>query len=81
MKKLNLKDTFGKGNIIKKIKHIFSKCIRLGRKEIWIKPVQFGGNMVGGLASGIRTSTKNIMHVIEKKFFLKRKSIIAKRKA
>ena len=61
--------------IIKKIKRIFSKCIRIGRKGMWIKPVQFGGNMVDGLGAGILTSIKNIMRAIEKRFFIKRKYI------
>ena len=37
MKKLNLNETFGRGNIIKSIENMFLKCIRLGRKKTWIK--------------------------------------------
>ena len=81
MKKPNLKDTFGKDNIIKSIENIFSKCIKLGRKEMWIKPVLSGGNMDDGLGSGILILIKNIMRDIEKRFFLKRKSITERKKA
>ena len=82
MKKQNRKDTYGKDNIIKSIENIYLKCIRIGRKGMWIKPVQFGGNMVGGLGSGILTSIKNTMRNIEKRFLerntknIKRKEII-----
>jgi len=68
MQKLKRKDTCGKDNIIKSIENIFFKCIRIGRKEMWIKPVQSGGNMAAGLGSGILTSIKNIMHNIENRF-------------
>ena len=37
--------------------------------------VPSGGDMVDGLGSRILTSIKNIMHVIEKRFFIKRKFI------
>jgi hypothetical protein len=82
MKKLNRKDTYGKDNIIKSIENIFFKCIRIGRKGMWIKPVQSGENMADGLGSGILTSIKNIIHDIEKRFLkknmksIKRKEII-----
>jgi hypothetical protein len=65
--------------IIKKIKRIFSKCIKLGRKRMWIPGVPSGGDMVDGLGSRILTSIKNIMHVIEKRFFIKRKFITERR--
>ena len=81
IKKLNFKDTFGKDNIIKDVKNISFKCIRLGHKRMWINPVPFGGNTDGGLGYAILTSIKNIMHDIEKKFFIKRKSIIERKKA
>ena len=79
MQKRNRKDTYGKDNIIKSIENIYLKCIRIGRKGMWIKPVQFGENMVDGLGSRILTSIKNIMHGIEKKF-LKRNMISIKKK-
>ena len=81
MKKLNLKETFGKENIIKDAKNIFFKCIRIGRKEMWIKAVPSGGSMGAGHGSGILTSIKNIMRSIEKRFFIKRKYIIERRLA
>jgi hypothetical protein len=48
MKKPNLKEKFGKKNIIKIIKNICLKCIRLGRKRMWITAVPYGENTVGG---------------------------------
>ncbi len=65
----------------KKIKRIFSKCIKLGQKKMWINPVPYGGSMADGRGSGILTSIKNIMRGIEKRFFLKRKSITERKKA
>ena len=48
MKKQNIKEKFGKKNIIKRIKSALLKCIRLGRKRMWIKGVPSGGNMADG---------------------------------
>ena len=79
MKKLNLKETFGRENIIESIENMFLKCIRIGRKKIWINPVPSGENMVDGLGFAILTSIKNIMHNIEKRFFIKRKYITERR--
>ena len=42
MKKLNLNAICGKDNIIKSIENIFSKCIRIGRKEMWINYMKAG---------------------------------------
>ena len=81
MQKLKRKDTCGKDNIIKSIENIFFKCIRIGRKEMWIKPVPFGGSMDDGLESVIPTLIKNITHGIEKRFFIKRKYTTERKKA
>ena len=84
MKKLNRKGTYGKDNIIKSIENIFFKCIRIGRKGMWIKGVPSGENMAGGPDFAILTSIKNIMHNIEKRFLkrnmksIKKKEIIIK---
>ena len=61
MKKLKIKDKFGRKNIIKSIKSISSKCIRIGRKGMWIKPVQSGVSTDEGEGSRIRTWIKNIV--------------------
>ena len=81
MQKINLIDTFGKDNIIKDAKNISLKCIRIGHKKTWIKPVPSGGSMGAGHGSGILTSIRSIMHDIEKRFFIKRKYIIERRLA
>jgi len=60
MKKLNLKEKSGKKHIMKRIKNILSKCIRLGRKRMWIKAVPSGENTVGGPDLGILLRTRNI---------------------
>ena len=61
MRKLNLKEKFGKKNIIRSIKNIFFKCIRIGRKGMWIKPVQSGVSTVVDAGTRILTSIKNIV--------------------
>ena len=84
MKKLNRNGTSGKDNIIKSIENIFFKCIGIGRKGMWTKPVPSGGNMVDGPGLGILTSIKNIMLNIDKRFLkrnmksIKKKEIITK---
>ena len=59
--KLNKKEKSGKKNIIKSVKRIFSKCIRLGRKRMWIIPVQFCGSTVADAGTRILTSIKSIV--------------------
>jgi hypothetical protein len=61
MKKIEKNNYSGGRNIIKKTKGIFLKCIRLGRKEMWIKPVLFGASMVVDAGTRILTSIKNIV--------------------
>jgi len=61
MKKLKTKEKFGRKNIIKNIKNISLKCIRIGRKEMWIKPVQSGENTDAGQGFGTLTWIKNIV--------------------
>ena len=61
MKKLKIKDKFGKKNIIKSIKNISLKCIRIGRKGMWIKPVQSGVSTGDGKGFGTLTWIKNIV--------------------
>ena len=59
--KIGKNNYFGKRNIMKTIKNMYSKCIRLGRKKMWIKAVPYGVNMVAGAGSKILTSIKNIV--------------------
>ena len=61
MKKLKIKDKFGIKNIIKSIKTVSLKCIRIGRKGMWIKPVQSGENTDDGKGFGTPTWIKNIV--------------------
>jgi hypothetical protein len=60
-KKLKIKGKFGRKNIIKSIKNIFFKCIRIGRKGMWIKPVQSGVSTDDGQGFGTLTWIKNIV--------------------
>jgi hypothetical protein len=55
MKKIEKNNYFGRKIIIKKIKSMFLKCIRIGGKGMWIKPVQSGVSTV--VDAGIRTLT------------------------
>ena len=59
MKKQKIKEKFGKRNITKIIKNILFKCIKLGRKRMWIKGVPFGENIVDGPDFGIPPRTRN----------------------
>ena len=61
MKKLKIKDNFGNKSIIKSIRNIFFKCIRIGRKGMWIKPVPSGGSTDDGKGFGTLTWIKNIV--------------------
>jgi len=61
MKKLKIKDKFGIKNIIRSIKNISFKCIRLGRKRMWITPVQSGVSTDDGKGFGTLTWIKNIV--------------------
>ena len=60
-KKLKIKEKFGRKNIIKNIRNISSKYIRLGRKEMWIKPVPSGDYTDDGEGFGTLTWIKNIV--------------------
>tara|TARA_Y100001951_G_C11205237_1_gene219560 strand:- start:479 stop:709 length:231 start_codon:yes stop_codon:yes gene_type:complete len=66
-KKPNLKGKFGRKNIIKSIGNTSLKCIRIGGKRTWIKPVPLGENShetgesgtlisINGIVSGGRPS-------------------------
>jgi len=61
IKKIKKNRKFGSMNIIKNIKNISLKCIRIGRKKMWIIPVQFGVSMVADAGTRILTSIKNIV--------------------
>ena len=61
MKKLKIKEKFGRKNIMKSIKNISLKCIRIGRKGMWIKPVQSGVSTVVDAGTRILTSIRNIV--------------------
>ena len=76
MKKLKMKEKFGKRRIIKSIKSTFVKCTGLGRKKMWIKPVPSGENIHEGKESGTPIWTGNIMTIIGNRFWSKRKCII-----
>ena len=71
MKKLNKKEKSGKKNIIKSVKRIFSKCIRLGRKRMWIPGVPSGENTTAGKGLRIPSWMRNIMIRIENKFWFR----------
>ena len=60
-KKLATKEKFGRKNIIKNIRNISSKCIRLGRKKMWINPVPSGVSTDDGKGFGTPTWIKNIV--------------------
>ena len=55
------KEKLGRKNIIKSIKSISLKCIRIGRKGMWIKPVPSGGSTVVDAGPRILTLIKNIV--------------------
>mgnify|MGYP003144746052 CR=1 FL=1 len=55
IKKIGKNSYSGGKNIMKIIKSISFKCIRIGRKGMWIKPVQSGVSTV--VDAGIRTLT------------------------
>ena len=61
MKKLKIKDKFGRKNIIKNIRNISSTCIRLERKKMWITPVPSGASTEDGGGFGTPTWIKNIV--------------------
>ena len=61
MKKLKIKDKFGRKNIIKNIRNMSSKCIELGQKKMWITPVPSGGYTDDGEGFGTQTWIKNIV--------------------
>jgi len=61
MKKIEKNNYFGKKNIMKTIKNMYLKCIRFGRKRMWIKAVPSGVSMVVNAGSRILTSIKNIV--------------------
>ena len=61
MKKIEKNNYFGKKIIIKKIKNIFLKCIRLGRRRKWTIPVLFGASMAADAGTRILTSIKSIV--------------------
>ena len=61
MKKLKIKEKFGRKNIIKSIKDISFKCIGLGQKKMWITPVPSGGYTDDGEGFGTQTWIKNIV--------------------
>ena len=71
MKKLKKKEKSGKKNIIKSVKRIFSKCIRLGRKRMWIPGVPSGENTTAGKGLRIPSWMRNIMTHIENRFLPK----------
>ena len=80
MKKIKKNKKSGLKNIIKKIKIALVKCIKLGRKRMWIKGVLSGGNITAGKGFGILTWIKNIMRSTENRFSSKRKYIIEKKR-
>ena len=61
MKKIKKNNYFGRKIIIKKIKSMFLKCIRLGRKKMWINPVPSGGYTADEEGFGTLTWIKNIV--------------------
>ena len=61
MKKLKIKEKFGNKNIIKSIRNISSRCIRLGRKRMWITQVPSGDYTGEGEGFGTQTWIKNIV--------------------
>jgi hypothetical protein len=61
MKKLKIKEKFGRKNIIESIENISSKCIRLGRKRMWITQVPSGGYTGEREGFGTQTWIKNIV--------------------
>ena len=81
MKKQKKNDRHGTDPIINKIKNVFLKCIRLGQKRMWIKAAPSGENTADGHALEILILIRSIMSVIERTFFIKRKSIIEREKA
>jgi hypothetical protein len=61
IKKIGKNSYSGGKNIMKIIKNMYLKCIRLGRKRMWIKAVPSGVSMVVDAGSRILTSIKNIV--------------------
>jgi len=61
MKKIKKNKKSGSMSIIESIKNISLKCIRIGRKGMWIKPVQSGVSTVVDAGIRILTSIKNIV--------------------
>ena len=61
MKKTKKNRKFGSKNIIERIENISLKCIRLGRKKMWIIPVQSGVSTGDGKGFGTLTWIKNIV--------------------
>jgi len=61
MKKIKKNRKFGSKNIIERIENIYLKCIRIGRKGMWIKPVQSGVSTVVDAGTRILTSIRNIV--------------------
>ena len=61
IKRIEKNNYFGAENIIERIKNISLKCIRIGRKKMWIIPVQFGVSMVADAGTRILTSIKKIV--------------------
>jgi len=61
MKKIEKNNYFGRKNIMKIIKSMYLKCIKLGRKRMWIKAVPFGVSMVADVGLKTRTLIKNIV--------------------
>ena len=54
------KKNLGERIIMKKIKNVLLKCIRIGRKRMWIKAVPSGENIQEGKGSGIPSWIRNI---------------------
>tara|TARA_R100001143_G_scaffold58441_1_gene56318 strand:- start:290 stop:499 length:210 start_codon:yes stop_codon:yes gene_type:complete len=61
MQKTEKNNYNGRKNIMKIIKNMSLKCIRLGRKRMWIKAVPSGVSMVVDAGTRILTSIKNIV--------------------
>ena len=81
MKKIRKNKSFGPETIIKNIKSVSLKCIRLGRKKMWIRAVPSGGSTTDGNGFEIQTWIKNTIKSIGHAFSRKRKSITERKKA